>query len=109
VVANPFNQNEKQAPTGRKGVKIVTPTDGRHPILGLGTKVIDLETGHEISGVREIHIHIVPDDVVTVELVVLPSSVEVNSATMKLTEAAVVPRKGVWNFLLGHFKRRKGI
>lgn len=49
-------------------VKIVTPPQGdpKKPELlaGVGTKVIDMETGKEIKGVRSIQIRIAPNDLI---------------------------------------------
>lgn len=70
--------------TKKLAVSIVSPGDGKNPHAGTGTKVIDLETGQEIDLVREIHIHIVPDDVVTAEVTLFPSAVKVLGAEATL-------------------------
>lgn len=60
--------NGKAKPKSIKGIRIVSPGNGDGPFCGCGIKVIDLETGKEIENVREIHVRIIPDDIVQVEI-----------------------------------------
>jgi len=77
----------------RKGIRIETQGDGPH--CGVGTKIIDLESGTEIKHVAEIHIHIVPNDVVRAEVLILPTeiSVEAQADIEEKPEATVTQAK----------------
>jgi len=92
-------------PIGKKGIKIVTPGNGEGPFTGFGTKVIDLETGNEIKNVREIHVHIVPDDVVSAELVMLPSEITIKGAKAQVLAEDTVNRSTMINFLKNNIYR----
>lgn len=92
-------------PFGKSGVKIVTPGNGKGPFTSIGTKVIDLETGNEIKNIREIHVHILRDDVVRAELVMFPSAVAIEGAKARVLVEDRVSRSAVVAFLKNHIHK----
>jgi len=86
----------------KKYVKIICKGDQAHNNIAVGynTKVIDMETEEEIAGIQSIDIRILPDDIISATVKIIPSEIEIEAkADFKIVDVTSLKNNWIKRFL----------